>query len=40
MPDHIHILVSIPPKYSILQFMWNLKGKSALMYQTQGGRGI
>ena len=21
MPDHIHMLVSIPPKYSVLQFM-------------------
>ena len=31
MPDHVHILVSIPPKYSISQFMGYLKGKSALM---------
>lgn len=31
MPDHIHILVSIPPKYSASQFMRYLKGKSALM---------
>lgn len=31
MPDHIHMLVSIPPKYSISQFMGYLKGKSALM---------
>ena len=30
MPDHIHMLVSIPPKYSISQFMGYLKGKSAL----------
>ena len=30
-PDHIHMLVSIPPKYSISQFMGYLKGKSALM---------
>ena len=29
--DHIHMLVSIPPKYSISQFMGYLKGKSALM---------
>jgi len=28
MPDHIHMLVSIPPKYSISQFMGYLKGKS------------
>ena len=30
-PDHIHMLVSIPPKYSVSQFMGYLKGKSALM---------
>ena len=29
--NHIHMLVSIPPKYSISQFMGYLKGKSALM---------
>ena len=28
MPDHIHMLVSIPPKYIISQFMGYLKGKS------------
>ena len=27
MPDHIHILVSIPPKYSVSQFMGYLKGE-------------
>ena len=31
MPDHIHILVSIPPKLSVAAFMGYLKGKSALM---------
>ena len=31
MPDHIHILVSIPPKMSVSSFMGYLKGKSALM---------
>lgn len=30
-PDHVHMLVSIPPKYSISTFMGFLKGKSALM---------
>ena len=30
-PDHIHMLVSIPPYLSIAQFMGYLKGKSALM---------
>jgi len=28
--DHIHMLVSIPPKYSISQIMGYLKGKSSL----------
>jgi putative transposase len=31
MVDHIHLLVSIPPKMSISSFMGYLKGKSALM---------
>ena len=31
MPDHVHILVSIPPKISVSQFMGYLKGKSSLM---------
>ena len=31
MSDHIHLLVSIPPKISIAAFMGYLKGKSALM---------
>ena len=31
MPDHIHLLLSIPPKYSVAQIMGYLKGKSAMM---------
>ncbi|SMS15362.1 IS200/IS605 family transposase [Levilactobacillus zymae] len=31
MPDHVHLLVSIPPKLSVSSFMGYLKGKSALM---------
>ena len=30
-PDHIHMLVSIPPHISIARFMGYLKGKSSLM---------
>ena len=30
-PDHIHMLVSIPPHISVSQFMGYLKGKSSLM---------
>ena len=31
MPDHVHMLVSIPPKMSVSSFMGYLKGKCALM---------
>ena len=31
MPDHVHLLVSIPPKISVSSFMGYLKGKSSLM---------
>ena len=31
MSDHVHLLLSIPPKYSISQIMWYLKGKSEMM---------
>ena len=30
-PDHIHLLLSIPPKISVSGFMGYLKGKSSLM---------
>jgi putative transposase len=29
--DHVHMYVSIPPKYSVAQYMGYLKGKSSLM---------
>lgn len=31
MSDHVHLLLSIPPKYSISSVMGYLKGKSAMM---------
>ncbi len=31
MPDHVHLLLAIPPKYSVSTFMGYLKGKTALM---------
>lgn len=31
MIDHVHLLLSIPPKMSVSSFMGYLKGKSALM---------
>lgn len=37
MPDHIHILVKIPPKMSISNFMGYLKGKSAMMIFARHG---
>jgi putative transposase len=30
MPDHVHMLLSIPPKYSVAMTMGYLKGKSAI----------
>lgn len=30
-PDHVHMLVSIPPKLSVASFMGFLKGKSSLL---------
>ena len=29
-PDHVHMLISIPPKYSVSQVVGFLKGKSAI----------
>ena len=31
MPDHVHLLLAIPPKMSISSFMGYLKGKSTMM---------
>lgn len=31
MPDHIHMLVKIPPKMSVSRFMGYLKGRSAVI---------
>ena len=30
MPDHVHMLLSIPPKYSVAQVIGYIKGKSAI----------
>ena len=30
MPDHVHMLISIPPKYAVSQVVGFLKGKSAI----------
>ena len=36
-PDHIHILVEIPPKHSVSSFMGYLKGKSSIMIYNKWG---
>ena len=36
-PDHVHMLVSIPPKIAVSSFMGYLKGKSSLMIYEQFG---
>ena len=36
MPDHVHMLLSIPPKYSIAMTLGYLKGKSAIRIQYRG----
>ena len=39
MPDHIHMCISIPPKYAVSNVVGYMKGKSAIMIARQfGGR--
>ena len=39
MPDHVHFLISIPPKYSVSQVVGYIKGKSAIhIARTYGER--
>ena len=39
MSDHVHILISIPPKYSVSQVVGFIKGKSAIsIARTYTGR--
>lgn len=35
MPDHIHMLISIPPKYSVASIVGYIKGKSAIAIARQ-----
>ncbi len=37
MPDHIHMLVSIPPKVAVSSFMGYLKGKSSVLIYEKFG---
>ena len=36
-PDHIHMLITIPPKYSVSSVMGFLKGKSSIMVYSKWG---
>ena len=39
MPDHVHLCISIPPKYAVSNVVGYLKGKSAIQIARQfGGR--
>ena len=39
MADHVHMMISIPPKYSVSQVIGYIKGKSAIhIARTFGGR--
>jgi len=39
MPDHVHMLIAIPPKYSVAQVVGYIKGKSAIHVAREfGGR--
>ncbi len=36
MPDHVHMMISIPPKYSVSQVIGYLKGKRSTLRGTTG----
>ncbi len=39
MPDHVHMLISVPPKYAVADVIGYIKGKSAIyIARTYGGR--
>ncbi|OHC24755.1 MAG: transposase [Pseudomonadales bacterium RIFCSPHIGHO2_02_FULL_60_43] len=39
MPDHVHMMLSVPPKYSVSQVVGYIKGKSAIhIAREYGGR--
>jgi putative transposase len=35
MPDHVHLVLSIPPKFSVAQVVGKLKGKSAILIHNE-----
>jgi putative transposase len=39
MPDHVHMLISIPPKHAVSQVVGFIKGKSAIhLARVYGGK--
>jgi putative transposase len=42
MPDHVHMMIAIPPKYAVSQVIWYLKGKARSIWRkcTDSGSGI
>ena len=38
MPDHVHMCLEIPPKYSVSEFIGKLKGKSTILLHHRYGR--
>ena len=38
MPDHVHMMISIPPKYAVSQVIGYIKGKSAIHLARVYGR--
>ena len=38
MPDHVHMMISIPPKYAVSQVIGFIKGKSAIHLARTYGR--
>jgi REP element-mobilizing transposase RayT len=39
LADHVHLLISIPPKYAVAQVVGSLKGKSAIQIARHHGEG-
>ena len=39
MPDHVHMMISIPPKYAVSQVIGYVKGKSAIHLARFTGNG-
>jgi len=38
MPDHVHMCIELPPKYSVSEFIGKLKGKTTILLHQRYGR--